>query len=52
MLIAHQRGEIFDLNSLPLIEIEGDSLSKLWEPIVEDHPMLKQIQKPRHSKAS
>ena len=52
MLIAHQAGENFDLNMLSLAEIEGDSLSKLWEPIVGDHPMIKQIQKTRHSKTS
>jgi hypothetical protein len=51
MLIARQKGEIFDLNSIPLAEIEGDSLSKLWEPVVKDHPMLKQISKKLRSKA-
>ncbi|HNB35651.1 MAG TPA: restriction endonuclease [Anaerolineales bacterium] len=33
----------FDLQSIPLAEIEGDSLEKLWEPIIEDHPMLLQL---------
>jgi hypothetical protein len=45
MIIARQKGEIFDLKAIPLAEIEGDSLSKLWEPVVKDHPMLKQLQK-------
>jgi len=45
MLTAHQKGELLDLNSIPLEEIEGDNLSMLWEPIVKDHPLLRQIQK-------
>lgn len=35
-----KRGEDFDLNSISLAEIEGDDLSAIWEPIIEDHPML------------
>lgn len=49
MLIAHQAGELFDMNSLSLTEIEGDSFSKLWEPIVKDHPMLVQMKKQKKS---
>ena len=45
MLTAHEKGELLDLNSIPLEEIEGDNLSMLWEPIVKDHPLLRQIQK-------
>lgn len=35
-----KRGEEFDLNKISLLEIEGDDLSAIWEPIIEDHPML------------
>ena len=35
-----RKGEEFDLNKISLIEIEGDDLSAIWEPIIEDHPML------------
>jgi hypothetical protein len=35
-----KRGEEFDLNKISLLEIEGDDLSAMWEPIIEDHPML------------
>ena len=38
-----KRGEDFDLNSISLIEVEGDDLSAIWEPIIEDHPMLKKL---------
>lgn len=45
MIIAHQKGELLDLNSIPLEEIEGDNLSKLWEPIVKDHPLLNKFKR-------
>jgi len=35
------QGEAFDMAAIPLDEIEGDDLSALWEPIIEDHPFLK-----------
>jgi hypothetical protein len=35
-----KKGEDFDLNPISLIEIEGDDLAAIWEPIIEDHPML------------
>jgi hypothetical protein len=35
-----RKGEEFDLSKISLIEIEGGDLSAIWEPIVEDHPML------------
>lgn len=38
---ALDRGENFDINSTTLSEIEGDDLAAIWEPIIEDHPMLK-----------
>jgi hypothetical protein len=35
-----RKGEEFDLNKISLIDIEGEDLSTIWEPIIEDHPML------------
>lgn len=32
----------FDMSAIPLDEIEGDDLNAIWEPIIEDHPFLKQ----------
>lgn len=34
-----EKGKEFDLNKISLLEIEGDDLSAMWEPIIEDHPM-------------
>lgn len=42
---SHKSGREFSLNSLSLTDIEGDDLSKIWEPIIEDHSMLKDIKK-------
>jgi hypothetical protein len=35
-----KKGEEFDLRSVSLLEIEGDDLAAMWEPIIEDHPLL------------
>jgi len=42
ILDAQKREEEFDLNSISLVEIEGEDLSAVWEPIIEDHPMLRE----------
>ena len=48
--LSKQKGEAFDLNALSLSEIEGDKFSKLWEPIIDDHPMLKEMSRRFSSK--
>jgi len=36
-----EKGEPFDLTKFNILDIEGDDLSSVWDPIIPDHPMIK-----------
>lgn len=40
-----EQGEVLDLASLDLAEIEGTDMQKLWEPMAESHPLAKMLKR-------
>lgn len=36
-----ENGKMLNIASLELTDIEGTDMTKLWEPIIEDHPLIK-----------
>jgi len=40
-----EQGKTFDIESFNFTDIEGEDLERVWEPIMQDHPLSQKLKK-------